>query len=340
MDWSRHLSKAGRVLGLAKDFAKARLGAAVARLIRPTGRREASRLLTIADFGDNPGQLRMHVHLPPVAPGQPLVVLLHGCGQNAAAFAAASGWMETADRLGFPLILPEQLSGNNRGRCFQWFRPTDTARDGGEAASIAAMTRAAIERFDSDPGRVFILGLSAGGAMAAAMLAAYPDLFAAGATVAGLPVGAARSPLQALTRMAAAGPQRNADEWAAQVHAAAPASFAGPWPRLSIWQGQADRTVAPGNALLLARQWCALHGIIEASALQRVQNGVQHRIWVPPGGRGAKPAVELWSLPRLAHAYPVAHAYPIDVPRIEPVRFVEQAPVDATAGIARFFGLD
>ncbi|MFL5280992.1 MAG: alpha/beta hydrolase family esterase [Rhodopila sp.] len=334
MDWSRHLRKAGHVLGLAKDFIKARLGTAVATLLRPARPPEASRLLTIVGFGDNPGQLRMHVHLPPVAPGRPVVVLLHECGQNAASFAAASGWMETADRLGFPLILPEQVDANNRGRCFQWFRPKDTARDSGEAASIAAMTRAAIERFDSDPGRVFILGLSAGGAMAAAMLAAYPDLFAAGATVAGMPIGAARSALQALARMATAGPQRSADQWAAQVRAVAPTGFAGPWPRLSIWQGQADRTVASGNAMLLARQWCALHGIVEASALQHVQSGVQHRIWVLPGGRGSRPAVEMWSLPRLAHAYP------IDMPRTEPIRFVEPAAVDATAGIARFFGLD
>jgi poly(3-hydroxybutyrate) depolymerase len=134
--------------------------------------------------------------------------------------------------------------------------------------------------------------------------------------------------------MAAAGPRRSANEWAALVHATAPAGFAGPWPRLSIWQGQADRTVAPANAMLLARQWCALHGIPEASALQRVQSGVQHRIWVPSGGRGLKPAVELWFLPRLPHAYPV------DELRTEPVRFVEPAHVDAIAGIARFFGLD
>ena len=76
--------------------------------------------------------------------------------------------------------------------------------------------------------------------MAAAMLAAYPDLFAAGASVAGLPVGAARSGMQAMLRMASAGPDQTPEEWAAQVRAAAPAGFAGPWPRLSIWQGQAD----------------------------------------------------------------------------------------------------
>ncbi|WP_239992366.1 extracellular catalytic domain type 1 short-chain-length polyhydroxyalkanoate depolymerase [Rhodopila globiformis] len=334
MDWSRHLHTTGRALRSAKDFIKARMGSAVASLLGSTTAPETGQLLTVAAFGDNPGRLRMRLYLPPVVPGRPLVVLLHGCGQDAATFAAASGWMEMADRLGFPLVLPEQVDANNRAGCFQWFRPGDSARDCGEAASIAAMTRAAMQRCDSDPGRVFVLGLSAGGAMTVALLAAYPDLFAAGASVAGLPVGTARSALQALTRMAAAGPQRSPGHLATQVRAAAPAGFAGPWPRLSIWQGLADRTVAPTNATLLARQWCALHELAEASALQQVQNGVQHRTWTHPGGRAVRPPVEMWSLPRLAHAYPV------DVPRAEPVRFVAQAAVDATAGIARFFGLD
>jgi poly(hydroxyalkanoate) depolymerase family esterase len=191
----------------ATAFIKARLATAVANLFRPAGPPETGQLLTVANFSDNPGRLRMRLHLPPVVPGRPLVVLLHGCGQDAAAFAAATGWIEMADRLGFPLILPEQVDANNRARCFQWFRPGDTTRDRGEAGSIAAITRAAIRRFDSDPGRVFILGLSAGGAMAVAMLAAYPDLFTAGAAVAGMPVGAARSAVQALTRMASAGPK-------------------------------------------------------------------------------------------------------------------------------------
>ena len=123
-------------------------------------------------------------------------------------FAEASGWIELADRLRVPLILPEQAEANNAGRCFQWFQPSDTARDAGEAGSIADMTRAAVGRFNSDPRRVFVVGLSAGGAMAAALLAAYPDVFAAGASVAGLPVGAARSGMQAILRMASAGPTK------------------------------------------------------------------------------------------------------------------------------------
>jgi poly(hydroxyalkanoate) depolymerase family esterase len=272
----------------------------------------------------------MLVYVPIAVAGGPLVVLLHGCGQDPVRFAADSGWIELADRLHVPLVLPQQAEAKNAGRCFQWFQPADTERDKGEAGSIAAMTRTAIDRFESDPSRVFVVGLSAGGAMAAAMLAAYPDLFAAGASIAGLPVGAARSNMQALMRMASAGPAQSPEAWANHVRAAAPAGFTGPWPRLSIWQGQADTTVAPDNATLLATQWRALHGLDAPTVAEQVRNGVTHRAW--PDGKTR--LVELWSLPFLAHAYPAGtHA-------VASGPFVEPAPVDATAGIARFFGLD
>jgi len=253
----------------------------------------------------------MLAHRPPDVAGRPLVVLLHGCGQGAASFAADSGWIELADRLHFSLIMPEQMEANNAARCFQWFHPSDTARGKGEAGSIAAMTLAAISRFESDRRRVFIVGLSAG------------------ASVAGLPVGAARSAMEAFLRMASAGPVQRPEALAAQVRAAAPARFAGPWPRLSIWQGQADTTVAPDNADRLVLQWRALHGLTGTTMVEQTHQGVRHRSWSDPGG----PQVELWSLPLMPHGYPVGAR------AAQPNRFILQAPVDATVSIARFFNL-
>jgi poly(hydroxyalkanoate) depolymerase family esterase len=291
---------------------------------------QPGRLVELNGFGDDPGKLRMLAHLPQAAAGRPLVILLHGCAQDAAVFAGDTGWTDLADRLGFPLILPDQPKMSMSGRCFDWYRESDTARDAGEAGSIASMTRAAVSHFKSDPGRVFILGLSAGGAMTAALLAAYPDLFAAGASVAGVPVGAARSGMQAIMQMRTGGREQSPEEWAARVRAAAPEGFAGPWPRLSVWQGQADTTVAPGNGDLLATQWCALHGLDGPGAVEQAGNGIEHRTW--PDRR--QPLVEYWSLPDLPHAYPAGEH------TVVRGRFVQQAPIDATANIARFFELD
>jgi poly(hydroxyalkanoate) depolymerase family esterase len=322
MKWSDNIRTLCRGIKIGTRVAKAKLDRP--RVEPRLASAEVGRLVGFEGFGDNPGRLRMLAYVPTATEGNPLVVLLHGCGQDPAQFAADSGWIELAGRLHVPLIMPEQAEANNAGRCFQWFQPTETERDKGEAASIAAMIRASIDRFNSDPERVFIVGLSAGGAMAAAMLAAYPDLFAAGASIAGLPVGAAHSGMQALLRMASAGPSQSPDAWADLVRAAAPSGFTGPWPRLSIWQGQADTTVAPENATLLATQWRALHGLDAPAMVEQVRNGVTHRRW----------PVELWSLPLLPHAYPAGTRV------VTPGHYVEQAPVDATTGIARFFGLD
>jgi poly(hydroxyalkanoate) depolymerase family esterase len=328
MKWSHNLKALRSGIKIAIRITRAKLEAPK---IEPPPLVEPSRMVEFEGFGDNPGRLRMRAHVPPSVAGRPLVVLLHGCGQDAAGFAADSGWIALADRLRVPLVLPEQAAANNAGRCFQWFHPTDTGRDLGEAGSIANMTRAAIGRFDSDKRRVFVVGLSAGGAMAAALLAAYPDLFSAGASVAGMPVDAARSGMQAILRMASAGSDQTPEAWAARVRAAAPGDFVGPWPRLSVWQGQADTIVAPENGTLLATQWRALQGLTTAVVTEQVlRNGVRHQMW--PNGRQSQ--VELWSLPHLPHAYPIGNRV------VASGRFVEPAQVDATACIARFFGLD
>jgi poly(hydroxyalkanoate) depolymerase family esterase len=328
MEWSQNFRSLRRGAKVATRIVKAKLasGATPAAVLEAAG----GRLVEFDGFGDNPGRLQMRAYLPVGVAGRPLVVLLHGCGQDAAVFARDSGWADLADRLQFALLLPEQADANNAGRCFQWFEPSDTARGMGEAGSIAAMTQSAISRFDSDAGQVFIVGLSAGGAMAAVMLAAYPDVYAAGASVAGLPVGSARSGLQAILRMAAAGPDQSSETWVEQVRAVAPAGFSGPWPRLSIWQGLADMTVAPENATLLAAQWRALHGLTATESDEQVRGGVEHRMWPD----SAEPKVELWRVPHLPHGYPAGSRV------VPPGRFVEQATIDATAEIARFFGLE
>lgn len=327
MKWSREALIAGRGLRTALQAASAMLAPPIPRDIATPG---AGELIDVPDFGANPGDLAMLAYRPPgFAAGAPLVVLLHGCGQDPAGFAAATGWIALADRIGVALLLPTQSANNNRQRCFNWFRPAHVARGRGEARSIRAMVAEAVRRFDSDPGAVHIAGLSAGGAMAVALLAAYPDVFAAGASIAGLPVGSAGGAATALSRMAQAGPEgRSPEEWADQVRRAGPADHRGARPRLSIWHGGLDTVVDPANAPLLAQQWRVVHGLTEAPATTDTTLLMRHDMW----GGVRRPCVELWTIPAMAHGYPVdaiggtaSMAIPIGV--------------SATSGIARFWGL-
>ncbi|HTW29948.1 MAG TPA: PHB depolymerase family esterase [Acetobacteraceae bacterium] len=293
----------------------------------------AQGVIEIDAFGSNPGQLRMLVYVPPEPPrpGAPVVMLLHGCGQDAAAFAAQSGWMAVAEQNRLPLLLPEQTAGNNRHRCFNWFRPGDTRRGRGELLSLRQMLAEAKRRFGSDPARSYVVGLSAGGAMAASLLAAYPEAFAAGAVVAGLPVGTASSISEAVLRMHHADVTVPAAEWEARLRRAAPPRFSRNWPRLSIWHGSEDRVVDPRHAEIMAAQWTAVHGLAGPPVIDaRVPPEARHQVWGNPGAA----AVELWTIGG------IGHGFPIDAREGgTPGPFVVEAGIGATQWIARSWGL-
>jgi len=161
------------------------------------------RLSDLEGARSNPGNLRARFYVPGgLKRGAPLVVVLHGCTQNAAVYDHGSGWSTLADHHGFALLFPEQRRDNNPMLCFNWFSGGDTRRGIGEAASIAAMIEAMKRSHDVDPDRIFVTGLSAGGAMASVMLATYPDVFAAGAILAGVAYGCADSVQDAFDCMA------------------------------------------------------------------------------------------------------------------------------------------
>jgi poly(hydroxyalkanoate) depolymerase family esterase len=294
--------------------------------------RTPSRLAPLDGFGSNPGALKGFVHIPAGLPaGAPLVVVLHGCTQSAARYNKASGWLELADEQGFALIYPEQQRSNNANGCFNWFEPVDTRRDAGEALSIRQMVAAVVARHAIDPDRIFITGLSAGGAMTVTMLATYPEVFSAGAVIAGLPHGVAAGMVQAFDRMRGHGlPSSDRLESAVRGQS----RHSGAWPRLSIWHGAADKTVSAANAEAIGAQWRSLHALPESPTEINQVDGVPHRIWRGPDGTAL---VEDYRVPGMGHGTPLqtqgAGALGSEAP------FMLDVGISSTRRIADFWGL-
>jgi poly(hydroxyalkanoate) depolymerase family esterase len=292
-----------------------------------------SPLVRVKDFGANPGGLKMFSYVPANLPRKPaLVVVLHGCGQSAAAYDFGTGWSTLAKRYGFALLMPEQRSANNANTCFNWFNPEDTARDQGEAASIREM----IARMVADHGihqrRIFITGLSAGGAMTSVMLATYPEVFSAGAVIAGLPYGVASNVREALSGMMAS-PPRPARELGDLVRSAS--QHKGPWPKLSVWHGSADRTVHPANANEIVKQWLDVHGIDEAPMSETDVDGYPRQIWWDADGRTV---IESYTITDMAHGTPLGLVGDDERYGAEGT-FLIEAGISSSYHIATFFGL-
>lgn len=286
------------------------------------------RLTDLDDFGSNPGNLRARLYLPADLPeNAPLVVVLHGCTQTAAGYDTGTGWSVMADRHGFALLFPEQRRANNQNLCFNWFLPQHTGRDQGEALSISQMVQTVRLRHRLDPDRTFVTGLSAGGAMASVMLATYPDLFAGGAVIAGLPFGAASSMPEAFAAMQGSS---SMDGLADKVRSAS--RHQGSWPIVSVWHGAGDKTVAAVNGEAVVEQWRGIHGLPLQPSHTAVVGSVPRRTWRNDEGREV---LEEYVVPRMGHGTPVdgtaeggiGGAYMLDV------------GVSSTQEIARFWGI-
>jgi poly(hydroxyalkanoate) depolymerase family esterase len=301
-------------------------------------------------FGSNPGNLRMFSYVPSdLTTRAPLIVVLHGCKQRAVTFARDAGWLALADRSRLALLLPEQKGlpsylydvylppgvvalwgANNQNACFNWFQPDDTARDRGEALSIRQMIDAMVERHSVDRSRVYLIGFSAGGAMTAAMLAAYPERFAGGAIIAGVPYGCADTVTLALQCMNPGIDQAPA-EWRRRVRNVAAERRI---PPVSIWHGTADSRVVLRNWHELVEQWTAVHGI-PAKPTRGERKGSVTRTFYADGAGSVR--VESVLVEGLAHAFPIRIGD--QSPCGQPGDFVVAAEVCAATEIARFWGL-
>jgi poly(hydroxyalkanoate) depolymerase family esterase len=218
----------------------------------------------------------------------PLVVMLHGCTQDPDDFARGTRMNALAREHGFLVLYPAQSQRANAQRCWNWFKHNHQARGRGEPVILAAMVRNVIASHDVDPQRVYVAGLSAGGAMAAILGDAYPDVFAAVGVHSGLPTGSATDVQMAFAAMSGgAQPLRRSAK-------------NGATPPTIVFHGDADGTVnvVNGERVMEAAGWTARQDAQRASTSMGVP--YSRRVWVD--GQGAERA-EQWTIHGAGHAW-------------------------------------
>ena len=215
----------------------------------------------------------------------PLVVMLHGCTQNPDDFAAGTEMNDAALDRGFFVLYPAQTQRANSSRCWNWFKHNHQKRGRGEPALLAGMTRDIMSRYNIDPQRVYVAGLSAGGAMAAILGDAYPDLFAAVGVHSGLPTGSATDVQSALSVM--------------RIGAVPSASTTASPPTI-VFHGDQDATVNPANGEQVAISSAGdLRPEIKRASSGRGRDYTQ-RVYRQAGGRIV---AEHWTVHGAGHAW-------------------------------------
>ncbi|TCS39318.1 poly(hydroxyalkanoate) depolymerase family esterase [Paucimonas lemoignei] len=257
-------------------------------------------LSEVTGFGTNPGALKMFKHVPTSMPtNAPLIVAMHGCTQSASAYEG-SGWSALANNYKFYVVYPEQQSGNNSNKCFNWFESGDIARGQGEALSIKQMVDKMKADYSIDANRVYVTGLSAGAFMTAVMAATYPDVFAGAAPIAGGPYKCATSMIDAFSCMSP-GTDKTPAAWG-DLARGGYSGYNGRKPKISVWQGSSDTTVKPMNMDELMQQWTNYHGIDQTADVSETVKGFPHKVYKDASGNAL---VETWSITGMAHGTPV-----------------------------------
>ena len=260
--------------------------------------RDSGRGMLDGSFTNRAGTRGYKLYVPGGYTGQavPLLVMLHGGTQTAADFAAGTRMNELAERRGFLVAYPEQPPSANQLRCWNWFQPADQRRGAGEPSLLAGITGQVMATYEVDPGRVYVAGFSAGGAMAAVMAATYPDVFSAAGVHSGLAYRAAADLPSAFAAMKH-GPQPGPGLPAGPGGPAVARSNrrAGPDVPLIVVQGDRDTTVAPVNAQSLLTPWTRT-----AAAETSTGPGWTRRVYRDEGG---VVVAESWTVHGLGHAW-------------------------------------
>ncbi|MPR05554.1 alpha/beta hydrolase family esterase [Microvirga tunisiensis] len=241
-------------------------------------------------FANEAGSRAYKLYIPSGYMGQPvpLVVMLHGCTQSPDDFAAGTQMNELAEEQTFLVAYPAQAQSANVSKCWNWFNAGDQQRDRGEPSLIAGITRQIMRDFSVEPGRVYAAGLSAGGAAAAIMGSAYPDLYAAVGVHSGLACGAARDMPSAFAAMRQGGVPQNGGSKQ-------------PVPTI-VFHGDRDTTVNPVNGDQVMAQSKAGSDLQTTVSRGQVPGGISYTRTVACDDSG-HPMLEHWALHGAGHAW-------------------------------------
>jgi poly(hydroxyalkanoate) depolymerase family esterase len=293
-------------------------------------------LTAVSTFGSNPGALSMYEYVPASLPAnQPLVVVLHGCTQTASSMEEA-GWNALADQYQFAVLYPQQASANNPVECFNWAGEygdtADLVRGQGENQSIMSMIDTEIATHHVDTNRVYIVGFSAGAAMTAVLAATWPDRIAAAAVMSGVAYRCATSVTEAYSCQSP-GVSKDPAAWGDLVRAA---STVGHFPRMQLWQGSSDTTVAPMNQGELMKQWTNVWGGSQtADENETLANSAGTRAAYKVAGQIV---VETYTISGMSHAVVVGTDGAVACPGTAGSYF-EDHKVCSTIRAAKFFGV-
>jgi poly(hydroxyalkanoate) depolymerase family esterase len=268
-------------------------------------------------FGSAAGARRYRLYVPASAGDglQGLVVMLHGCTQTPEDFAAGTGMNRLAETHRLLVAYPAQAGGDNPMSCWNWFRPQDQAHGAGEPAILAGLAAHLRDAFALPADRVFVAGLSAGGAMAAILAEAYPEVFAAVGIHSGLAAGAAGDVASAFAAMRG------------QATSAPPPVQAGPAPRTIVFHGSADQTVHPVNARHIVERRPGAPGVTRRSDHPAApgRRAATRMVTERPDGT---PELECWIVEGAGHAWLGGHASG---------SYTDPTGPDASAEMVRFF---
>jgi poly(hydroxyalkanoate) depolymerase family esterase len=248
-------------------------------------------------YSNAAGSRTYKLYVPSLYRGQrlPLIVMLHGCTQSPDDFAAGTRMNELAEEHGLLVAYPAQVQSANASKCWNWFNTADQKRGQGEPSLIAGITRQVMQQYEVAPGRVYVAGLSAGGAVAAIMGTTYPDLYSAIGVHSGLACGAASDMSSAFMAMR----QGSAVPFVARTQGARDGN--GIVPTI-VFHGDRDNTVHPVNGDHVVIQSRGGAELDEVVTKGKSPDGTSYSrtILTDPHGRVA---LEHWVLHGLGHAW-------------------------------------